>query len=180
MNVLYGIFGSEQIGLEIPLDGSAIMSYYMACLPSARGSITLASADPTEHPVIDPNYCGTEADRFVMREGWRVSSRLMLETPEGQEMVADEITPKGHKSLPSTASDEEIDQRIKMGGVSCDHPAASCSMGKVIDAELRVKGVQGLRVVDASVIPVPLAAHYQAPVFALAEQAVDIILAARE
>ncbi|KAL9063492.1 MAG: hypothetical protein Q9161_009441 [Pseudevernia consocians] len=69
MNVLYGVFGSEQIGLEIPLDGSAIMSYYMACLPSARGSITLASTDPTDHPIIDPNYCGTEADRFVMREG---------------------------------------------------------------------------------------------------------------
>ena len=177
MNVLYAAFGAEQIGLQIPLDGSAIMSYYMACLPSARGSITLASTDPTAAPVIDPNYCGTEADRFVMREGWRVLSRLMLETPEGQELVADEITPKGHRCLPSTASDADIDERIKMGGVSCSHPGASCSMGKVVDAECRVKGVQGLRVVDASVIPVPLAAHYQAPVFALAEQAVDIILA---
>ena len=180
MNVLYGVFGSEQIGLEIPLNGSAIMSYYMACLPSARGSITLAYTDPTDHPIIDPNYCGTEADRFVMREGWRVLSRLMLETPEGQELVVDEITPKGHHCLPSTVSDTEIDQRIKLGGVSCSHPGASCSMGKVVDAECRVKGVRGLRVVDASVIPVPLAAHYQAPVFALAEQAVDIILAGRE
>ena len=179
MNVLYGAFGAEQIGLDIPVDGNAIMSYYMACLPSARGSITLASTDPTVHPVIDPNYCGTEADRFVMREGWRVLSRLMLETPEGQELVADEIVPKGHTCLPSTASDAEIDQRIQIGGVSCSHPGASCSMGKVVDAECRVKGVQGLRVVDASVIPVPLAAHYQAPVFALAEQAVDIILAGR-
>lgn len=169
MNVLYGVFGAEQIGLDVPLDGSAIMSYYMACLPSARGSISLASADPTAHPVIDPNYCGTEADRFVMREGWRVLSRLMLETPEGQELVADEIVPEGHKCLPSTAADAEIDQRIKIGGVSCSHPGASCSMGKVVDAECRVKGVQGLRVVDASVIPVLLAAHYQAPVFALAE-----------
>lgn len=177
MNVLYAAFGAEQIGLDIPLNGNAIMSYYMACLPSARGSITLASADPTAHPVIDPNYCGTEADRFVMREGWRVLSRLMLETPEGQELVADEILPEGHNCLPSTASDAEIDQRIKMGGLSCSHPGASCSMGKVVDAECRVKGVQGLRVVDASVIPVPLAAHYQVPVFALAEQAVDIILA---
>ena len=53
-------------------------------------------------------------------------------------------------------------------------------MGKVVDAECRVKGVSGLRVVDASVIPVPLAAHYQTPVFALAEQMVDIILAGRE
>lgn len=67
-----------------------------------------------------------------------------------------------------------------MGGVSCSHPGASCSMGRVVDAECRVKGVQGLRVVDASVIPVPLAARYQAPVFALAEQAVDVILAARK
>ncbi|KAL6713314.1 hypothetical protein ACLMJK_008779 [Lecanora helva] len=179
MNVLYAAFGAEQIGLQIPVDGTAIMSYYMACLPSSRGSITLASTDPAAHPVIDPNYCGTHADRFVMREGWRVSSRLMLETPEGKELVADEITPEGEQCLSSTASDEDIDRRINMGGVSCSHPAASCSMGKVVDAECRVKGVQGLRVVDASVIPVPLAAHYQVPVFALAEQAVDIILEAR-
>ena len=180
MNVLYAAFGAEQIGLDIPVDGSAIMSYYMACLPTARGSITLASTDPTVHPVIDPNYCGTEADRFVMREGWRVLSRLMFETPEGQELVADEIVPEGHTCLPSTASDADIDRRIQIGGVSCSHPGASCSMGKVVDAECRVRGVQGLRVVDASVIPVPLAAHYQAPVFALAEQAVDIILAGRD
>ncbi|KAL8825938.1 MAG: hypothetical protein Q9191_004104 [Dirinaria sp. TL-2023a] len=179
-NVLYAAFGAEQIGLQIPVDGTAIMSYYMACLPSSRGSITLASADPSAHPVIDPNYCGTEADRFVMREGWRMLSQLMLETPEGKELVADEIRPEGHACLPSNASDEAIDQRIKMGGQSCSHPAASCSMGRVVDAECRVKGVHGLRVVDASVIPVPLAAHYQAPVFALAEQAVDIILASRK
>ena len=180
MNVLYAAFGAEQIGLDIPLDGTTIMTYYMACLPTARGRITLASADPNAHPVIDPNYCSTEADRFVMREGWRVTSRLMLETPEGQELVADEIAPEGHSCLPSTATDAEIDRRIDMGGVSCSHPAASCSMGKVVDAECRVKGVQGLRVIDASVIPVPLAAHYQVPVFALAEQMVDIILAKRD
>ena len=180
MNVLYAAFGAEQIGLQIPVDGTAIMSYYMACQPSARGSITLASNDPNAHPVIDPNYCGTEADRFVMREGWRVLSRLMLETPEGQALVADEIVPEGYHCLSSTASDAEIDQRIKLGGVSCSHPAASCSMGKVVDTEFRVKGVKRLRVVDASVIPVPLSAHYQVPVFALAEQAVDIILADRK
>lgn len=130
--------------------------------------------------MIDPNFCGTEADRFVMREGWRMLSRLMFETPEGKELVIDEIRPEGHECLPSNASDEAIDQRIKIGGQSCSHPAASCSMGRVVDAECRVKGVHGLRVVDASVIPVPLAAHYQAPVFALAEQAVDIILASRK
>lgn len=179
MNVLYAAFGAEQIGLQIPIDGTAIMSYYMACLPSSRGSITLASTDLATHPVIDLNYCGSHADRFVMREGWRVVSRLMLETPEGKELVADEITPEGQQCLSSTASDEDIDRRIDTGGVSCSHPAASCSMGKVVDSECRLKGVQGLRAVDASVIPVPLAAHYQVPVLALAEQAVDIILEAR-
>ena len=180
MNVLYAVFGGEHIGLNIPLDGSAIMSYYMACLPSSRGSITLASTDPNDHPIIDPNYNATEADRFVMREGWRVTSRLMLETSPGQDLVADEITPEGHKCLSSTAPDDEIDERIRIGAVSGSHPAASCSMGKVVDAECRVKGVQGLRVVDASVVPVPLGAHYQVPVFALAEQAVDVILTGRK
>jgi choline dehydrogenase-like flavoprotein len=179
MNVLYAAFGAEQIGLQIPIDGTAIMSYYMACLPTSRGRIALGSAEPTAPPVIDPNYYATEADRFVMRHGWRVLSRLMLNTPEGRDLVADEIRPEGHECLTSDASDAEIDARIKMGGVSCSHPAASCSMGKVVDGSCRVFGVQGLRVVDASVIPVPLAAHYQVPVFALAEQAVDIILAER-
>ena len=176
MNVLYAAFGAEQIGLEIPIDGTAIMSYYMACLPTSRGSIKLQSNDPQAAPVIDPNFNATEADRFVMREGWRVESRLMLETEEGKELVAEEILPQGHRCLPSDASDEDIDGRIHIGGVSCSHPAASCSMGKVVDGSCKVKRVEALRVVDASVIPVPLAAHYQVPVFALAEKAVDIIL----
>ncbi|KAI9699561.1 MAG: hypothetical protein M1812_008422 [Candelaria pacifica] len=177
LNVLYAVFGAEQIGLEIHIDGTSIMSYCMACLPTSRGSITLESKDPAAPPVIDPNYYATEADRFVMREGWRTMSRLMLETPEGKDLVIDEILPEGYHCLSSDATDDEIDLRIKIGGVSCYHPAASCSMGKVVDSSCKVFGVKGLRVVDASVIPVPLAAHYQSPVFALAEQAADIILA---
>jgi len=180
LNVLYAVFAAEQICLQIPVDGSVIMSYYMACLPSSRGTVTLASTDPLAAPIIDPNYGNTHADRYVMREGWRVLSRLMLETPQGKELVADEISPEGYSCLPSTASDEEIDKRVGIGGMSCSHPASSCSMGKVVDARCRVVGVRALRVVDASVIPVPLAAHYQAPVFALAEQAVEIILEGRE
>ncbi|KAL9100153.1 MAG: hypothetical protein Q9163_004438 [Psora crenata] len=176
MNILYSAFGAEQIGLEIPIDGKAIMTYCLATLPTSKGSINLKSRDPQDPPVIDPNYYATEADHFVMREGWRVMSRLMMETPEGQELVTEEIVPDGHKPLASDASDDKIDARIKTGGVSCNHPASSVSMGKVVDGSLKVLGVRGLRVVDASVIPVPLAAHYQVPVFALAEQAVDIIL----
>ena len=179
MNVLYAAFGAEQIGFEIPIDGTATMSCYMACLPTSRGSIRLQSNDPQAAPVIDPNFNVTQADRFVMRERWRVESRLMLETNEGKELVAEEIQPQGHECLPSNASDEDIDARIHICGVSCSHPASFCSMGKVVDGSCKVNGVKGLRVVDASVIPVPLAAHYQVPVFALAEKAVDIILEER-
>lgn len=180
MNIQYAVFGAEQIGIKLPIDGTAIMIYCMACLPTSRGVISLGSCDPAKPPVIDPNYNATEADRFVMRKAWRIMSRLMLETPEGKDLVVDEIVPEGHRCLQSDAPDDLIDARVKMGGGTCYHPAASASMGKVVDSSLKVFGTQNLRVVDASVIPVPLAAHYQAPVFALAEQAVDIILAGRK
>jgi len=180
LNVLYVVFAAEQIGLQIPVDGSVIMSYYLACLPSSRGTVTLASTDPLAAPIINPAYSNMQADRYVMREVWRVLSRLILETPQGKELVADEISPEGYSCLPSTASDEEIDKRVGVGGMSCSHPTSSCSMGKVVDARCRVMGVRALRVVDLSMIPVPLATRYQAPVFALAEQAVEIILEGRE
>lgn len=162
MNVLYAVFAAEQIGLDTPIDETAIMSYCLACLPTSRGSISLSSKDPLDHPVIDPNYAATKADRFVMQEGWRVMSRLMLETPEAKDLVVDEIVPDGHTCLLSNSSSDDIDTRINIGAVSCYHPPGSCSMGKVVDSSCKVHGVEGLRVVDASVIPVPLAAHYQA------------------
>ncbi|EEA24280.1 hypothetical protein TMatcc_007360 [Talaromyces marneffei ATCC 18224] len=173
---IYAAFGGELIGLDIPMDGSAIMSFIMGFLPTSRGSITLKSADPADPPVIDPNFFATEADRFVMREGWRLLSRLMFETPEGKDLVAEEIVPEGHRSLESDAPDDLIDAHIQMGGMTGSHFAGTASMGSVVDGSLKVRGTQGLRVVDASVIPTPLACHYQAAVYAIAEQAVDIVL----
>ena len=180
MGVLYAASGGEQIGIQIPLDGTSILTYCMPCLPTSRGTVSLGSRDPAKPPIIDPNYYATMADHFVMREGWRIMSCLMLETPPGKQLVVEEILPDGHQSLASDALDQLIDERVKIGAVSCYHPASSASMGKVVGGSLRVFGVKGLRVVDASVIPVPIAAHYQAPVFALAEQAVDIILGDRK
>ncbi|KAL8640009.1 MAG: hypothetical protein Q9228_003032 [Teloschistes exilis] len=136
--------------------------------------------DPTAAPIIDPNYYATETDRHFMRQSWRTISRLMLETPEGKDLVAEEILPEAHKCLQSDASNQDIDARIKVGGVSCYHHAGSCSMGTVVDSSCKVYGLQGLGVVDASIIPVPLAAHYQAPIFTLAEQAADIIITDHE
>ncbi|KAF4960215.1 hypothetical protein FGADI_1235 [Fusarium gaditjirri] len=79
------------------------------------------------------------------------------------------------KALALDDSDDKLDQRMAMTGGTSWHPSGTCSMGKVVDTEFRVTGVEGLRVVDASVIPVPLSAHLQAPLYALSEQAAAII-----
>lgn len=91
------------------MDGTAIISYHMTCLTTSRGSITPRSIDPNALPIIDPNYYATEADRSIVREAWRVPSRLMFENPEGKELIGVEILPKGDQCLQSAATEEEID-----------------------------------------------------------------------
>ncbi|KAF1849210.1 GMC oxidoreductase [Cucurbitaria berberidis CBS 394.84] len=165
MLLLYGALGAEIQGLQIPLDGASVSTFVMGCLPTSRGSVTLASSNATDAPIIDPNYYATEMDQHVMREGFRMHSRLMLETPEGKELVQSEHTPPGYPILGTYASDEEIDARIRMGATTVFHPGGTAAMGQVVDNSLKVYGITNLRVVDASVIPKPLAAHYQVPVY---------------
>ena len=134
----------------------------------------LASADPSADPLIDPNYYATEADRVVLRAGIRLAMRA-LETPDGQTIVDEEVVPKGFEALTSKSSDEEIDKRVKRSAATWFHPAGSAAMGKVVDTDLRVIGIKGLSVVDASVLPCPIGAHYQVVTYAIAEQAAEII-----
>lgn len=134
----------------------------------------LASADPLADPLIDPNYYATEADRVVIREGIRLAMSA-LETSEGQAIVDYEVVPEGLMSLTSKSSDDDIDKRIKRSAATWFHPAGSAAMGKVVGTDLRVFGVKELRVVDASVLPCPIGAHYQVVTYALAEQAAEII-----
>lgn len=86
-----------------------------------------------------------------------------------------EFLPPGcTKPLTSQSSDQEIDDRVKRVAATWFHPTGSCAMGKVVDTDLKVKGVERLRVVDASVMPCPMGAHYQVPTYAIAEQAADL------
>ena len=160
--------------MDIPFDGTHIASCVMMLLPTSRGQVTLATADSQDAPVIDPNYLGSEVDRVIIREGVR---RMLTaaETSIRTEVIESEHVPEGYPPLTTHSTDSEIDARIRRCACSWWHAARTASMGKVVDTELRVKGVNKLRVVDASIFPVPIAAHLQAAVYALAEQAADII-----
>jgi choline dehydrogenase-like flavoprotein len=100
--------------------------------PTSRGSVTLASADPTANHVIDPNYYATEADRVAICTGVR---RVLASTPStfvGKSLIEAELT----EHVGDT--DEAIDARVEEYGAGLYHPAGTCAMGKVVDGACRV------------------------------------------
>ncbi|KAF5497780.1 Oxygen-dependent choline dehydrogenase [Colletotrichum siamense] len=160
---------------SVPMDGSHIYTNIVSFLPTSRGSVSLASADPADSPVINLNYLDTEVDRHVYREGIRQMTKLMLDTAFGKEYIVGETAPDNTEPVSLDNTDEYLDSRLAESGVTTWHPHGTCAMGSVVDSNFKVKGVKGLRVVDASVLPVPVAAHLMAPLYAMAEQAASII-----
>ncbi|MEM6651536.1 MAG: choline dehydrogenase [Pseudomonadota bacterium] len=141
--------------------------------PESRGSVMIQSADPFEHPAIDPNYLATEGDRLTMRESIR-----MIRDIVGQAA----LTPlRGAEAFPGSEvqTDEEIDAFIRSSGETIYHPVGTVAMGihdqDPIDGELRVRGVEGLRVIDASVMPTLIGGNTNAPTIMIAEKAADMI-----
>jgi choline dehydrogenase-like flavoprotein len=150
-------------------NGATATTTVVIMTPTSRGSVSIASADPEDMPVIDPNYYATEADRVALRNAMRKMLTSMLDTEQGHALVEAELTE--HQG----SSDAAIDARVMEWGTTLYHPAGSCAMGKVVDGQCRVIGLERLRVVDASIIPLPIGGHYQATVYALAEKAADSI-----
>ena len=145
--------------------------------PDSRGTVALKSADPFDHPAIDPNYLAAEEDRRAMREAVKMVRDICKQTSL-QAYNAGEIMPGA-----SVASDTEIDAFIRAKGETIYHPVGTVSMGvnatSPVDGDLKVRGVDGLRVVDASVMPTLIGGNTNAPTIMVAEKAADLIRGAR-
>ena len=144
--------------------------------PESRGRVGLRSADPMDHPAIFANYLATEEDRRAIREGVKmmreVARQAALDPYRGPEYSPGE----------AVQTDEEIDAWIKRTSETIYHPVGTCKMGAdgdamaVVDAELKVRGLTGLRVIDASVMPTLVGGNTNAPTIMIAEKASDMIL----
>ncbi|WP_226553961.1 GMC family oxidoreductase [Celeribacter naphthalenivorans] len=145
-------------------------------LPESRGTLTLKSSDPLAAPSINFNFLDTDYDMQAMIEGVRIV-RQISQQPALAPFITEEIQPGG-----ATQSDDEMRDFIRNFGYANMHPVGTCRMGAdesaVVDPHLRVNGVRGLRVVDASIMPSIIAGNTNAPTIMIAEKASDMILKA--
>ncbi|HEY3798596.1 MAG TPA: choline dehydrogenase [Caulobacteraceae bacterium] len=144
--------------------------------PESRGRVGLASADPLADPAIFANYLATDEDRRALREGAKMVRALANEAAL-KAIVGAEVAPGS-----GVQSDEELNAWIRQNAETIYHPVGTCRMGRagdplaVVDGELKVQALSGLRVVDASVMPTLVGGNTNAPTIMIAEKAADMIL----
>ncbi|GJJ11744.1 hypothetical protein Clacol_005982 [Clathrus columnatus] len=147
--------------------------------PRSRGTVTLKSKDPLENPIVDPNYLADPLDLTVMAEGCRYANEIVMQGEGTKGVVKNAWPPNSNHHLLKTR--EEWEQFVKQWGTTCYHASGSCKMGPasdpmaVVDERLRVRGVKGLRVADASIFPLLHSGHTQSPVYGVAEKCADMI-----
>ena len=143
--------------------------------PQSRGHLELKSADPSEAPLMYPNYLSEEQDVIDTRNAFRESRRVFLQS------AFDEY--RGAQSKPdpdlNVDNDDEVDEWVRNTGETLYHPVSTCKMGRdemsVVDDNLKVDGIDGLRVVDASIMPTLNGGNTNAPAIMIAEKAADLI-----
>jgi len=155
-------------------DRHGFMAHVCQLRPESRGYVRLKSADPFAHPLIQPNYLATEGDRRVMRDGVKMTREIFAQKA---------FDPyRGPELWPGALvqTDAQIDAWVRERGETIYHPVGTAKMGTdnmaVVDAQLRVHGLEGLRVVDASVMPTLVGGNTNAPTIMIAEKASDMIL----
>ncbi len=138
--------------------------------PESRGRTGITSADPAAPPAIRPNYLATEADRQVAAQSIRVTREIV-----GQAALA-RYRPEEVRPGPGHDSEDELQRAAGAIGTTIFHPAGTAAMGSVVDAELRVMGVDRLRVIDASVMPTITSGNTNAPTMMIAEKGAEMVL----
>jgi len=169
--------GSYASGIAGRLDDFPGMTLgFYQLRPEASGFVRATSTDPFALPRVQPHYLGHEADRRVAVAGLRLARRILHTGALAKFGVRDEFPP------PTAESDDELLDCARLRGGTAWHYMGTCAMGPaadpmaVVDAELRVHGLQGLRVVDASVMPTMPSGNTGAPTMMVAEKAADLIL----
>lgn len=168
------VVGLKQAVQKLPrVHGLMLMVHLMR--PKSRGHIELRSADPLAAPVIHPDFLADQADVDTLRRGVREARRILAAEPFAGHR-GEEVTP-GAKYQ----SDAELDAAIRQQVGTAYHPVGTCKMGPdgdrlaVVDTRLRVRGVEGLRVADASIIPLIIGGNTNAPAMMIGERAAHFI-----
>jgi choline dehydrogenase len=164
---------------KVPMDRDGFSVHVCQLRPESRGSVGLRSADPFDDPAIFGNYLAAENDRRSLRDGIRIVREVMAQSALGG-VRGPELNPGA-----AIESDEQLDDWITRTAETIYHPVGTCRMGvagdplAVVDDTLKVMGLNGLRVVDASVMPTLIGGNTNAPTIMIAEKAADMILERR-
>ncbi|AUH33309.1 GMC family oxidoreductase [Paracoccus tegillarcae] len=165
--------GIEAGVAAMPDGGVTLNSAYLR--PRSRGTVRLASADPLAAPLIDPNYWADPHDREMSIRGLKLAQQIMRQDALA-DMVRQEVLPG-----PDIQTDQDYFDYACRNAKTDHHPAGTCRMGaddaSVLDPRLRFRGIEGLRVVDASVMPRLVSSNTNAPTIMIAEKAADMIRA---
>lgn len=165
----------------VPTPGEGITVGAILLRPHSRGTVRLESADPRRAPLIDPGYLSDAAglDERTLRAGLRECERLIATSALGAVTSGAWIQPEGGEHL---TADERVELSLRKYSHTLYHPVGTARMGtdaaSVVDPELRVRGVRGLRVADASVMPTVIRGHTHAPAMVIGEVAADLLRAA--
>ncbi|KAJ7915654.1 aryl-alcohol oxidase [Mycena leptocephala] len=159
----------------IPATGNFMTIVTAVTAPSSRGELTLKTANPFDQPNINPNLLGSDFDLFVMAEAVR-AARNFLSAKAWKGYVIREF-----EDLAAATDDAKLREYIKNNSGTVFHPVGTASMSPkgakfgVVDPDLVVKGISGLRIVDASILPIVPSAHTQVPVYIVGERAADLV-----
>lgn len=164
-------YAGKGFGLD-PFPGFAVGFFQLR--PQSRGHLHVRSTDPMDQPVIEPNYLATEEDQQSMLAALRLSRQVI-----GQSSMAGFVRRETRPGVEVT-DDEGLLQYIRKSGQTSWHPVGTCRMGHddmaVVDSQLRVRGVPGVRVVDSSVMPTMCSSNTNAASIMIGEKAADLIL----